>query len=150
VFVINGVRGALASVGKDLGVSEWREIRQADIDDFARITGDDNWIHVDTARAGAGPFGGTIVHGYLTLALIPRLSRSVYRWDNICASVNYGCNKVRFPAPVPVDSRVRVRIVLKDVKLSGAAAIVTFASTMEIEGYSKPCCVVENIIHVRP
>lgn len=137
-------------VGQELGVSEWITIDQARIDGFAKSTEDFNWVHVDPARAAEGPFGKTIAHGFLTLSLLPHMTNSTMSIGDVKLGVNYGLNKVRFPAPVPVDSRVRGRIVLKD--MTDVAAIgghpgyqLTLEVTMEREGGSKPVCIAENV-----
>jgi acyl dehydratase len=144
-----GFDGLVAARGQEIGVSEWRSVTQDDIDGFAALTGDDNWVHVDRERAAAGPYGTTIAHGYFTLSLIPRLARSVYRMEGIRVSVNYGCEKIRFPAPVPVGSRVRARITVAEVTIEGEKAVLTFRTAIEIEGFEKPGCVAHNILHLR-
>ena len=99
-------------VGQEIGVSDWVEISQERVNQFAEATGDHQWIHVDVERAKTGPFGGTIAHGYLTLSLAPALLKDIIRWENIAMGVNYGLNKVRFTSPVPVGSRLRGRLTL--------------------------------------
>src|ERR1700761_5231629 len=113
--VLNGVAEVRAAVGEHLGYSAYRTVTQADIDAFAALTGDDQWIHVDQARAASGPFGGTIAHGLLTLSLGPRLARAVYQIQGMKMGVNYGYDKIRFPAPVPVNSKVRLGATLSSV-----------------------------------
>jgi acyl dehydratase len=107
---INGIDELKTRVGDELGVSDWRDVTQADIDKFAEVTGDDQWIHVDPERAKDTPFGGTIAHGYFTLSLAPVFSYELFELTGIAMGINYGANKVRFPAPLPVGSKVRMRM----------------------------------------
>ncbi|KOT60725.1 MULTISPECIES: MaoC family dehydratase [Streptomyces] len=133
------------AVGEDLGTSDWLEIDQKRIDLFADATGDHQWIHVDPERAAAGPFGATIAHGYLTLALLPALVPQLLRVDNVKMGINYGVNKVRFPAPVPVGSRLRATAKIADVtEVTGGVQLAT-AVTVEREGGDKPVCVAETL-----
>ncbi|WP_030907790.1 MaoC family dehydratase [Streptomyces sp. NRRL F-5126] len=135
-----------AGIGEQLGYSEWVEVDQKRIDLFAEATGDHQWIHVDPERAAAGPFGTTIAHGYLTLSLLPMLLPQVLRVENVRMGINYGTNKVRFPSPVPVGSRLRATGVLADVaEASGGAVQVTARVTVEREGGEKPACVAESV-----
>ncbi|TLS43474.1 MaoC family dehydratase [Streptomyces montanus] len=134
-----------AAVGEQLGHSDWLEIDQKRIDLFAEATGDHQWIHVDPEKAAAGPFGTTIAHGYLTLSLLPTLVPQVLRVENVQMGVNYGTNKVRFPAPVPVGSRLRATAVLKEVAEAGGGVQITTAVTVEREGGDKPVCVAESV-----
>ncbi|MEX0834774.1 MAG: MaoC family dehydratase [Nitriliruptor sp.] len=131
--------------GTPLGVSSWVAIDQATIDTFAEATGDHQWIHIDPERAASGPFGGTIAHGFLTLSLLPRLVQEVYRVDGVGMAVNYGLDKVRFVAPVPVGSRVRVSSELARSTPAGGGLRVWLRSTVELEGSDKPACVAETI-----
>ncbi|GII22018.1 MaoC family dehydratase [Planosporangium mesophilum] len=133
------------SVGQHLGYSEWHEIDQKRIDLFADATGDHQWIHVDPERAASGPFKRTIAHGYLTLSLIPMLNAQVYRVSGVRMGVNYGVNKVRFPSPVPVGSRVRAGVELVEVTPVEGGVQVVGRVTIEAEGGSKPCCVAETV-----
>jgi acyl dehydratase len=135
----------LAAVGADLGTTDWLEITQDRVDTFADATGDHQWIHVDPERAEAGPFGGTIAHGYLTLSLVNTFLPELLEVRNVSMGVNYGTDKTRFPAPVPVGSRIRGR-----AELSGAEAVkggvqARVTVTVEIEGSDRPACVVETI-----
>ncbi|MEU4202378.1 MaoC family dehydratase [Streptomyces sp. NPDC045470] len=133
------------AVGEDLGTSDWLEIDQKRIDLFADATGDHQWIHVDPERAAAGPFGTTIAHGYLTLALLPALVPQLLRVDNVKMGINYGVDKVRFPAPVPVGSRVRATARIAGVtEVSGGVQLATTV-TVEREGGEKPVCVAETL-----
>lgn len=132
--------------GTELGVGEWVTVDQRSIDLFAEATGDHQWIHVDPERAAEGPFGSTIAHGFLTVSLLPRLVSDIYRVDGVRMGVNYGLDKVRFVAPVPVDSRVRVRSVLLRTEAKGEGALRVFLeSTVELEGSDKPACVAQTI-----
>lgn len=148
--VINSVEEAQSLVGTELGVSEWMEIDQQRVNDFADVTGDHQWIHVDVERAKAeSPYGAPIAHGFLTLSLIPALSKDNFRFGNAKLAINYGLNKVRFLAAVPVDSRIRVRSELTDVTEVDASTVnVTVRHTVEIDGSDKPAAVAEMIARV--
>lgn len=139
-------------IGEDFGVSEWVTIDQATIDKFAEATGDHQWIHVDVERAAREmPNGKTIAHGFLTLSLVPRLSQTIWKIEKRGRGINYGLNKVRFTAPVPVDARVRLRqklLAADDVKDNGVR--LTFENTVEIEGSSQPALVAEGLSIVFP
>ena len=120
---ITGLEELRQAEGEELGVSDWHEVTQADIDAFADVTGDHQWIHVDPERAKETPFGGTIAHGYYTLSLAPRFNEQILRMDGFAFAINYGLNKVRFPAPLPVGGKVRMRAKvagLEDVPGRGA------------------------------
>jgi acyl dehydratase len=132
-------------VGKHLGPSEWRLIDQDQIKLFADATGDHQWIHLDPERAKSGPFGTTIAHGYLTLSLAPELIAEVLKVEGTSMVVNYGLNRVRFPAPVPSGSRVRFGAELAKVDEIDDGVQVTLASTFELEGSEKPACVAEIV-----
>ena len=136
----------VAAVGGDLGASEWVEITQERVDAFADATGDHQWIHVDPERARAGPFGGTIVHGYLTLSLVPWLGSQVFTLGGDGAALNYGTNKVRFPQPVPVGSRIRTHVSVAEAQQVRAGTQVVFRHSIEIEGQDKPGCVAETVV----
>ncbi|GAA4737116.1 MaoC family dehydratase [Actinomycetospora chibensis] len=140
-----GTDDLLASVGEELGPTDWIEVDQDRIDRFADATNDHQWIHVDPARAAEGPFGATIAHGFLTLTMLPELLNSLYTVEGVRMAVNYGLNKVRMPAPVLVGSKVRGVSILKEVTPLDGAVQVVFATTIEIEGSAKPACVVESI-----
>jgi acyl dehydratase len=133
------------AIGKDLGYSDWMTIDQARINQFADATGDHQWIHVDPERAAHGPFKTTIAHGYLTLSLLPALTSGLVRVDGIRMGVNYGVNKVRFPAPLPVDSRVRAHVEIVSVEDLGGGVQVTSRVTIERDGGEKPVCVAESV-----
>lgn len=134
-----------AAVGKVVGHSDWVTIDQERINTFADATGDHQWIHVDPQRAAQGPFGTTIAHGYLTLSLIPMLSADVVRVDSARMGINYGLNKVRFPAPVPVGSKVRATFELLSVEDVDGGVQVTTRVSVEREGGDKPVCVAETV-----
>ena len=145
---INGIDELKTRVGDELGVSDWRDVTQADIDKFAEVTGDDQWIHVDPERAKDTPFGGTIAHGYFTLSLAPVFSYELFELTGIAMGINYGANKVRFPAPLPVGSKVRMRMTLQDVTDIPGGAQLTMLLTFEREGGEKPVCVAETLSRV--
>ena len=134
-----------AAAGEELGTSDWLTVTQEQIDTFANATGDQQWIHVDPERAATGPFGTTIAHGYLTLSLLPVLSAQIYTIEGLAFGMNYGANKVRFPAPVPVGSRLRATATLletKDIAI-GTQAVVSFV--VERDGADKPVCIAEVV-----
>lgn len=132
-------------VGGVLGISEWIAIDQAKIDAFAAATGDRQWIHIDAARAAASPFGTTIAHGFLTLSLLPLLSSTAFAIVDVGTSINYGLNRVRFPAPVPVGSRVRGRFDLLACETLTGGVQLTIKVTVEREGSDRPVCVAEAL-----
>lgn len=136
------------AVGTTLGHTDWMEIDQTRIDTFAEATGDHQWIHVDPPRAAAGPFGSTVAHGYLTLSLLPALVGDLASVEGSRMGVNYGLDRVRFPAPVPVGSRVRASVALRDVIDIEGGVQVTAEVTVEREGGGKPVCVAETISRV--
>ncbi len=145
--VITSIQDAIDTVGQELGVGNWKEIDQQRIDAFADVTEDHQWIHVDPVRAEAeSPYGATVAHGFLTLSLIPKLSKDTYRVDNARMGVNYGLNKVRFLAPVTAGSKIRVRseLVAAD-KTDDNIVHLTVRHTLEIEGSDKPAAVAELI-----
>lgn len=133
-------------IGTELGTSDWLEIPQRDIDMFAEATHDEQWIHVDVERAKTGPFGGTIAHGYLTLSLLIPLWSEILVIENRGMAINYGLNKVRFPAPVPAGSKVRLTATLADATDLGDGAVqVTVDAVMEREGAGKPVCIAQMV-----
>lgn len=136
----------LDAEGTDLGHTDWLEVDQARVDRFAAATGDDQWIHVDPERAAAeSPYGGTIAHGYLTMALSNYFLPQLLEVRNVSMGVNYGVDKVRFPAPVPVGSRVRANAVITDVTEVKDTTQTTITITMEVEHGDRPACVIESI-----
>jgi len=144
---IGSIDDAIALIGAELGVSRWVDIEQSRIDTFADVTMDHQWIHVDVEKAKAeSPYGATIAHGFLTLSLIPGVSKDNYRVENAKMGINYGLNKVRFLAPVTAGSRVRVRSELVDaVKVADDTVNLTVRHTVEIDGVDKPAAVAELI-----
>lgn len=144
--VLNDSEEVAAAAGEELGVSPWLQITQDRINSFADATGDHQWIHVDEEKAAAGPFGKTIAHGYLTLSLLSFFGTQVFAFAGDAARLNYGINKVRFPHPVPVGSRLRARVVLAEVSdiPKGQQAIMRY--TIEIEGEEKPACIAESVV----
>ncbi len=142
----NGLEELKALAGADLGHSGWLEISQDRVNTFADATDDHQWIHVDVDRAAAGPFGGTIAHGYLTLSLVIPLFGQLLQVSGISMGINYGLNKVRFPAPVPVGSNVRLTGRLGSVESVGTNAVQLVADfTVEVEGSDKPACVAQAV-----
>ena len=139
-----------AAAGTELGVSDWVQITQKRVNQFADATGDHQWIHVDVDRAKQGPFGGTIAHGYLTLSLVPWLGSQVFTLDTPGAKLNYGVNKVRFPNPVKVGSRVRVRVSLDTVTDIPTGKQLTVNHVIEIDGEDKPACVAQTVVLLLP
>ena len=143
VTKIDGISGLEKSVGEHLGYSEWHEITQEQVNLFADATGDHQWIHVDVERAKSGPFGAPIAHGYLTLSLAPMLLSEILVVSGVTMGVNYGLNKLRFPSPVPVGSKLRAGATLAGVEQVSGGVQVTLSVTFEIEGGAKPVCVAE-------
>ncbi|MDT3397504.1 MaoC family dehydratase [Streptomyces sp. B1866] len=135
-----------SAVGADLGPSDWLEVDQKRIDLFADATGDHQWIHVDPEKAAAGPFGTTIAHGYLTLSLLPLFTPQLLRVEGVRMGINYGVNKVRFPAPVPVGSRLRATGRVAEVADVTGGVQVALAVALEREGGDKPVCVAEPVV----
>jgi acyl dehydratase len=146
VKVFQNLNEFAAALGSQLGPTEWLEITQDRVDLFADATDDHQWIHVDPARAAAGPFGQTIAHGLLTLSLLPHFSHQLYRVDGVSLAVNYGYDKVRFISPVKVGARIRARGEVSAVKQLDGAVQATTTITVEIEGSEKPAAVVESIV----
>ena len=148
MLTITGLEELRAEVGEELGVSDWHEVTQEAIDAFAEVTGDDQWIHIDPQRATQTPFGGTIAHGYYTLSLHPMFAKQVFRFEGFAFAVNYGLDRVRFPAPLPVGNRVRMRISLLAVDDVLGGAQITMKLTFEGEGALKPVCVAQQLTRV--
>ena len=135
-----------AAGGEEIGTTDWVEITQERVDQFADATGDHQWIHVDVDRAKDGPFGGTIAHGYLTLSLVPWLGSQVFSLETPGAKLNYGVNKVRFPNPVRVGSRVRATVSVGEVTDIPAGKQLTLKYVVGIEDQDKPACVAETVV----
>ncbi len=144
---VHGLDELKAAVGQE-ATSDWHEVTQDEIDRFAEVTGDDQWIHVDPERAKQTPFGGTIAHGHYTLSLAPKFSYDLFEADGFAFGMNYGFNKVRFPAPLPVGDRVRMRLKLASVDDVAGGAQITTELTFEREGGDKPVCVAESLSRV--
>ncbi|WHU46100.1 MaoC family dehydratase [Gordonia sp. L191] len=143
--VFSSLDDVKAAIGEDLGSGEWLEITQERVNQFAEATGDHQWIHVDPERAKAGPFGAPIAHGFLTLSLLPMLAGSIFTVEGPKLVINYGLNKVRFPNPVPVGSRIRANAVITSVEEGPKGVTMVVVNTVEIEGSDKPACVAENV-----
>jgi acyl dehydratase len=145
------IRALVDNVGRELGVSDWHQVTQERINEFADATGDRQWIHIDAARAAIeSPFKTTIAHGFLTLSLASSLLRSALQFDGARMAINYGLNRVRFMAPVPSGSRVRGRFALASVEETGGAVQAIWQVTIEREGSEKPCCVAEWLVRYYP
>lgn len=140
---------AAALVGQEVAQSEWVEITQQQINMFAEATGDHQWIHVDPVRAKSGPFGAPIAHGFLTLSLVPKFFESTIHFPHVKMGVNYGLNKVRFTAPVPVGSRLRARMKLMSVEsIEPDGSQLVWEVAVECEGITKPVCIAESIVRL--
>jgi acyl dehydratase len=147
---INGIEELKGLAGEELGSSEWHEVTQDIVDAFADATGDHQWIHVDPERAKDTPFGGTIAHGYYTLSLSPKLMDEIARFDGFSFALNYGLGKVRFPAPLPVGSKVRATAKIASIEEVAGGVQVTTLMTYEREGGEKPVCVAETLARFYP
>ncbi|MEU1430808.1 MaoC family dehydratase [Nocardia sp. NPDC005746] len=148
--VFEGLPELEKAVGTHLGYSDWHTVTQLQIDMFADATGDHQWIHVDPERAAEGPFGATVAHGFLTLSLLPMLAHGVYVVEGLSMGINYGTNKVRFPAPVPVGSWVRAGVELVSLTPTNAGVQLVSRVTVEIDGSAKPACVAEHVALLVP
>ncbi len=148
MLTLTGMDEIKEYVGKEMGVSDWHLVTQEKIDEFAQVTGDDQWIHIDPERAKTSPFGGTIAHGYYTLSLAPRFSYDMFKFDGFVFGVNYGLNRVRFPAPLPVGEKVRMRAKLASIEEIPGGAQITTELTFERDGGDKPVCVAESLSRV--
>ncbi|MGH3476620.1 MAG: MaoC family dehydratase [Nocardioidaceae bacterium] len=144
--IFHGVGELAAAQGEHLGHSDWRQITQEQVDGFADATGDYQWIHVDVERAAHGPFRGTVAHGYLTLSMVPTLGQEVFGVGDVTMAINYGLERVRFPTPVPVGSRVRAGIEIREVTETAQGVRVGYRYTIELEGSGKPACVAETLV----
>ena len=143
---ITGLDQLKEAEGKELGTSDWHEVTQKDIDTFADVTGDHQWIHIDVERAKETPFGGTIAHGYYTLSLAPRFSEEIMKFEGFAFGINYGLNRVRFPAPMPVGGKVRCTVKVAEVQEIPGGAQTMMEMTLEREGGEKPVCVAETLV----
>jgi acyl dehydratase len=144
--VVTGPEDFHALVGKEIGVSSWVDVSQAEIDAFADLTGDHQWIHTDPERAGSGPFGTTVAHGYLTLSLLVPLLEEVLVVRNRTSSINYGLDKVRFPSPVPSGSRIRMAATLAEADEIESGVQVKVDCVFQIEGQKRPACVARAVL----
>jgi acyl dehydratase len=144
--IFGSLKELQAAAGEHLGYSDWHVVTQEQVNAFAEATGDRQWIHVDPAAAAKGPFGTTIAHGYLTLSLIPMLVMQIVRVDGVRMGVNYGLNRVRFPAVLPTGSRVRAGLRLLSFEEIPDGAHLIYEVSIEREGGEKPCCVAETIV----
>ena len=145
-ITVNGLDELKKLAGSDLGTSEWTEVTQLAIDTFADATGDHQWIHVDAERAKTGPFGAPIAHGYLTLSLFIPLFSGMLEAEGVTSKINYGLNKVRFPSPVRVGSRIRLAARLAEVTDVAGGVQITVDGTIEIEGETKPAVVLQGVL----
>jgi acyl dehydratase len=145
---ITGLDELRAANGTELGVTDWHEVTQGEVDGFADVTGDHQWIHVDPERAAQSPLGGTIAHGLFTLSLAPAMTSKLLSFEGFAFALNYGYNRVRFPAPLPIGSRVRMRATLAAVEDIPGGAQITIVQTFEREGAEKPVCVAESLARV--
>lgn len=150
MYIFNSIETLQAAVGNRLGWSSWRTVTQSEVETFADLTADHQWIHVDVKRAAASSFGATVAHGFLTLGLVPTMAEEVYRYDGFTMSLNYGVNKLRFPSPLPVGSRIRGSFVLAEVTSTPSGHLVQVDVTVEIEGSTKPACFVQFLVLLVP
>lgn len=148
MLVVSAIEDLQSRLGQELGVSDWHAVSQEDINCFAQVTGDRQWIHTDVELARTGPFRGTIAHGFYTLALIPMLMGQVLSLQSFGFVINYGLNKVRFPAPLPVGEKVRLRLSLEAISTRPGSSDITFLSSLECPSQEKPVCVAESVVRV--
>lgn len=147
--VINGLDELKSLVGQEIGTSEWLEITQDQVQKFAEATGDHQWIHCDPERAKReSPYGGAVAHGFLTLSLGPVLAQQIFTIDGVKMGVNYGLNRVRFPAAVMVGARVRMVSQLTELKEGVEGVTLNYKQTFEVEGEARPCCVAEMMVRL--
>ncbi|MGQ4619422.1 MaoC/PaaZ C-terminal domain-containing protein [Nocardia sp. R7R-8] len=146
----DGLESLQSAVGTHLGESAWREVDQAQVNTFADLTADHQWIHVDVERAAQSPLGATLAHGFLTLGMVPAMAEEVYLYEGFTMSLNYGANKLRFPSPLHVGSRVRGSFELAAVTKTDAGYLVQVDVTVEVEGFAKPACYVEWLVLLVP
>jgi acyl dehydratase len=148
MLVVSAIAELRSRLGQELGVSDWHAVSQDDINCFASVTGDRQWIHTDAELAKSGPFRGTIAHGFYTLALTPMLMGQVLSLQGFGFVINYGLNKVRFPAPLPVGDRVRLRLSLEAISSRPGSSDITLLSSLESPSQEKPVCVAESVVRV--
>lgn len=144
--VVRNTQDFRTLIGEEIGTSSWVEVTQEQIDGFADLTGDHQWIHTDSERAASGPFGTTIAHGYLTLSLLIPLLEEVFVVENRTSSINYGLDKVRFPAPVPSGSRVRMSAILAEATDVDSGVQVKIDCIFEVDGQERPACVARAVL----
>jgi acyl dehydratase len=144
-YSIHGMAGLRERVGSDLGTSHWVTISQEQVTQFAELSGDRQWIHVDPERAATGPFGRTVAHGFFTLSLSTDLLWSIFTVEGFAVILNYGLNRVRFPAPLPVGSRIRMHVTLAEADEIKGGVQVVYRLEYEVEGQAKPCCVADLV-----
>ncbi|MDI3389146.1 MaoC family dehydratase [Streptomyces sp. B-S-A8] len=150
-LTVHGIPEITQLAGRDLGHSRWRTVSQELIDTFADVSGDHQWIHTDVTRAADGPYGGTIAHGYMVLSWGIPMFAELLQVTGVGMALNYGVNKVRFPAPVPVGSRVRLHASIVDVQpVSRGGVQMTRSFTFKLDGSAKPACVAESLTHFYP
>jgi acyl dehydratase len=148
MVIVTGGQELLSWNGRTIGTSDWVEVTQHAVNQFAELTDDHNWIHIDVDRA-TKVFGGTIVHGYFTLSLGPKLWGEVVQFEGFAHGLNYGLDKVRFPAPMPVGGKVRIHVHMKEVQDRGNGAYqFVLSNTFEAEGVDKPVCVAESVLRL--
>jgi acyl dehydratase len=145
MLILYGLPDLERHVGQVLGSSGWRELPQSDIDAFARVTGDEQWLHVDAERAANGPYGTTIAHGYLVLSLLPALAADAYAIEGARMRINYGLERVRFPSPVPSGTRVRLTPTLSELTPAPQGARIVVHNVVEAEGSQKPACIADTV-----
>ena len=143
--IVKGLDELRAKAGEHLGYSDWQELTQDQVNLFADATGDHQWIHVDVEKAKTGPFGGPIAHGYLTLSLGPALLTQILTVEGMSMGLNYGCNKERFPSPLPVGAKLRLGAALQSVEDVAGGVQAIIGLTIEVQGQDKPACVAEVV-----
>lgn len=148
MLVVTAIEDLQSRLGQELGVSDWHAVSQEDIDRFAQVTGDRQWIHTDVEAARSGPFHGTIAHGFYTLSLIPLLMNQVVSLKDFGFVINYGLNRVRFPAPLPVGDSVRLRLSLEGISSRQGSSDITLLSSFECKSQDRPVCVAESVVRV--
>jgi acyl dehydratase len=148
MLTVTTIEDLQSRLGQEVGVSHWHSVSQEDINRFAQITGDRQWIHTDVEAAKSGPFRGTIAHGFYTLALIPMLMDQVLSLKSFAFVVNYGLNRVRFPAPLPVGDRVRLRLSIEGISSRPGSSDITFLASFECPSQDKPVCIAESVVRV--
>jgi acyl dehydratase len=148
MLAVSTIEELKSRLGQELGVSDWHHVTQEAINAFAEVTGDRQWIHTEVGGGRSSPFGGTIAHGYYTLALAPMLTNQVLSLEGFAFQVNYGLNRVRFPAPLPVGEKVRLRVSLEGISPRPGGTDVTFLLIFECAGHDKPVCAAESVVRV--